>query len=97
MLEIQNFIIDKCDDCFRITRKDVDGDLHTHVKSYKLAQTIISNVCNNKIPLHSSTFVLMSIIRLSVDPIYISKINELLSIRKNKGKKLSYVNFANKR
>lgn len=97
MLEIQNFTIDKCDDCFRITRNDVDGDLHTHVKSYKLAQTIISNVCNNKIPLHSSTFVLMSMIRLSVDPIYISKINELLSIRKNKGKKLSYVNFANKR
>ena len=49
MLEIQNFTIDKCDDCFRITRNDVDGDLHTHIKSYKLAQTIISNVCNKKI------------------------------------------------
>ena len=89
--------MDKCDDCFRITRNDMAGDLHTPVKSYKLAQTIISNVCNKKIPLHSSTFALMSMIRLSIDPIYISKINELLSIRKNKGKKLSYVNFANKR
>ena len=97
MLEIQNFTIDKCDDCFRITRNDVDGDLHTHIKSYKLAQTIISNVCNKKIPLHSSTFVLTSMIRLSDDPIYISKINEVITIRRSKGKKQSYFNYVIKK
>lgn len=92
MLESQNFTINKCDDCFRITRNDVVGDFHTHVKNYKLAQTIISNVCKNKIPLHSSTFVLISMKRLSNDPIYVSKINQLISMRRNKGKKQPYVN-----
>lgn len=97
MLEPKNFTIDKCEDCFRITRNDIDGDLHTHVKSYKLAQTIVSNVCNKKIPLHSRTFVLISMMRLSDDPIYIARINELIAMRRSKGKKQSYVNYAIKK
>lgn len=97
MLEPKNFTIDKCEDCFRITRNDIDGDLHTHVKSYKLAQTIVSNVCNKKIPLHSRTFVLISMMRLSDDPIYIARINELIAMRRRKGKKQSYVNYAIKK
>ena len=31
----KDFRIDKCDDCIRITRTDVQGDLHTHVHSGK--------------------------------------------------------------
>ena len=26
----KDFKIEKCEDCIRITRTDVDGDLHTH-------------------------------------------------------------------
>ena len=88
----KDFKIEKCDDCLRITRLDVMGDLHTHCKSKKLAETIINNVCSEKIPLHSHSRTLVSMKRLSNNKMYIKKIDELLNVRKQKGRKQPYVN-----
>jgi len=88
----KDFKIDACDDCLRITRMDIAGDYHTHIKSRKLAETIISNVCREKISLHSYSRTLESMKRLSNNIEYIKKIDELLSVRKQKGKKQPYVN-----
>lgn len=88
----KDFRIDKCEDCLRITRLDVEGDLHTHVHSRKLAETIISNVCSEKIPLHSHSRTLVSMKRLSNSKQYIEKINELLMVREQKGRKQIYFN-----
>lgn len=88
----KDFRIDKCDDCLRITRTDIDGDLHTHCKSKHLAENIINNVCSEKIPLHSHSRTLESMKRLSNNEKYIQKIEEILDIRKQKGKKQIYHN-----
>ena len=88
----KDFRIDKCEDCIRITRTDVDGDKHTHIHSKKLAKTIINNVCSEKIPLHSHSRTLESMKRLSDNEKYVNKINELLNTRMNKGRKQSYHN-----
>lgn len=88
----KDFRIDKCEDCIRITRIDVSGDKHTHVHSKHLAETIINNVCSEKIPLHSHSRTLVSMKRLSNNKTYIKKIDELLNVRKQKGRKQPYVN-----
>lgn len=92
-----DFRIEQCDDCIRITRTDIEGDLHTHLHSKKLAETIISNVCSEKIPLHSHTRTLESMKRLSNNENYINKINKLLMVRKQKGQKQTYYNPAIKK
>ena len=88
----KDFKIEKCEDCIRITRTDISGDKHTHVKSKHLAETIINNVCNEKIPLHSHSRTLESMKRLSDNEKYIKKIEEILEVRKQKGRKQHYVN-----
>lgn len=93
----KDFRIERCYDCLRITRIDVEGDLHTHVKSKKLAETIISNVCSEKIPLHSHSRTLVSMKRLSNNKQYIKKIDELLMVREQKGRKQTYYNPAIKK
>ena len=88
----KDFSIQKCKDCLRITRIDIDGDKHCHLHSRKLAETIINNVCSNKIPLRSHSRTLECMVRLSNDDLYIKRINELLDHRKQKGCKLKYIN-----
>ena len=86
----KDFKIEKCEDCIRITRTDVDGDLHTHIHSKKLAETIINNVCSEKIPLHSHSRTLESMKRLSDNEKYIKKIEEILELRRNKSHQTYY-------
>ena len=88
----KDFKIEKCDDCIRITRTDISGDLHTHIHSKKLAETIINNVCSEKIPLHSHSRTLESMARLSDNENYINKIEQLLKTRAQKGRKQYYFN-----
>ena len=88
----KDFRIDHCDDCLRITRIDTDSDLHTYVHSCNLAETIINNVCSEKIPLHSHSRTLVSMKRLSNNKDYIEKIDELLNVREQKGRKQDYFN-----
>lgn len=93
----KDFRVDRCDDCLRITRTDIEGDLHTHCKSKRLAETIINNVCSEKIPLHSHSCTLVSMKRLSNNDKYITKIDELLMVREQKGHKQTYYNPAIKK
>jgi len=89
----EDFKIDKLQDgSFRVTRIDIDGDYHTHMKSKRLAKTIIHNVCNGKIPLNSRNYTLISMYRLSNDKKYRKKIQNILDTRKQKGKKDYYYN-----
>lgn len=89
----KDFKIDRLQDgTFRVTRIDIDGDYHTHIKSKQLAKTIIHNVCNGKIPLNSRDYTLISMYRLSDDEKYRDKIQKILDTRKQKGKKDYYYN-----
>lgn len=89
----QDFAIDKLQDgTFRVTRTDIEGDYHTHMKSKQLAKTVIHNVCNGKIPLNSRNYTLISMYRLSNNEEYRDKIQEILDTRKQKGKKDNYCN-----
>ena len=88
----KNFRVDKCEDCLRVTRIDISGDKHTHIKSKHLAETIINNVCSEKIPLHSHSRTLESMKRLSCNEKYIKKIEEILEVRKQKGTQQTYHN-----
>ena len=93
----KDFKIEVCEDCLRITRTDIEGDLHTHCKSKHLAETIINTVCSGKIPLHSHSRTLVSMKRLSDNMVYVAKIDELLMVRKQKGRKQTYYNPAIKK
>ena len=94
----KDFKIERIQDgSFRVTRTDIDGDYHTHMKSKQLAKTVIHNVCYDKIPLNSRDYTLISMYRLSNDEKYRSKIQEILDTRKQKGKKDYYYNPSRKR
>ena len=76
----QDFAIDKLQDgTFRVTRIDIEGDYHTHMKSKQLAKTVIYNVCNGKIPLNTRNYTLISMYRLSNNEEYRDKIQEINS------------------
>lgn len=65
---------------------------HTHLKHFEAAKTAIDLVINKKVPRSTDGYYLTSLIRLSEDELYISKINELLTSREQKGKKEKYYN-----
>ena len=96
-MDENDFKIDRLKDgTFRVTRIDIDGDYHTHMKSRRLAKTVIHNVCYGKIPLNSRDYTLISMYRLSDNEKYRSKIQEILETRKQKGKKNNYYNPSRK-
>ena len=67
-------------------------DGHTHLKHFEAAKTAIDLVIRKKVPKSTDGYYLTSLIRLSEDDYYISKINELLETRRQKGKKDKYYN-----
>lgn len=98
MINREAFKIDRLiDGSFRVTRTDISGDHHSHFKSKQLANKVIINVCNGKIPLNSHNYTLISMYRLSNDEEYRNKIQELLNNRKQKGKKDYYFNPSRKK
>lgn len=96
-MDEKDFKIERIKDgTFRVTRTDIQGDYHTHMKSRRLAKTVIHNVCYGKIPLNSRDYTLISMYRLSDNEKYRSKIQEILETRKQKGKKNNYYNPSRK-
>lgn len=65
---------------------------HTHLKHFEAAKTAIDLVINKKVPKSTDGYYLSSLIRISDDDKYISKINELIESREKKGKKDKYYN-----
>ena len=59
---------------------------HTHLDSFDMAKTIISNVMKHKKPKTSNMYLIKSHIRLSNDPEYIKFIEELIEVKKSKSK-----------
>jgi len=91
-IDQRDFVIYKTIDGYRLTRIDNEEDKHTHLKSKSACNIIIQNVVNKKIPKNVGIYYLTSLIRLSDDENYISKIEELIETRKSKGKKQNYYN-----
>ena len=69
---------------------------HTHLKHFEAAKTAIDLVIRKKIPRSTQGYYLTSLIRLSDDDSYITKIKELIETRAQKGKKDKYYNSRHK-
>ncbi|WP_296644772.1 hypothetical protein [Romboutsia sp. 13368] len=69
---------------------------HTHLKHFKAAKTAIDLVIRKKIPKTTQGYYLTSLIRISDDDSYITKIKELMESRSQKGKKDKYYNSRHK-
>lgn len=68
------------------TSKDSFRDSHTHLHSFSIAKTILSNVKNNKLPKTHDIYLLKSHIRVSNNERYINQIEQLIETRSNKSK-----------
>ena len=64
---------------------------HTHIRSYKIAKTIIDNCINRKRPKTNNIYLLESYIRISNNEKYINEIKELINSKKYKSKE-KYIN-----
>ena len=65
-------------------------DGHTHMKCFKSAKTVIDLVIRKKVPRSTDSYYLTSLIRLSEDLSYITKIEELMRYKKAKIKRKNY-------
>lgn len=65
---------------------------HTHLRNFNAAKKAIDLVLNKKIPKSTNGYYLTSLIRLTNDEDYIEKIEELIEVRVQKGKKDKYYN-----
>lgn len=94
MLKIdrKDFVIDQTSDGYRVKRIDIDGNNHTHLQSLSACNSVISSVMQRKIPRNTSIYILKSLIRLSNDESYINKVQELIDVRMQKGRKQMYFN-----
>ena len=72
-------------------RKDFDGG-HSHLRSFKSCKDAITFVTNKVIPKTCSNYYLTTLKRLSNDKGYIARIDDLIRVRKRKGKKQKYRN-----
>lgn len=61
-------------------------DGHTHLDSFDMAKTVISNVIKRKKPKTKNLYLIRSHARLSDDLAYIRYIDELIDVKKSKGK-----------
>ena len=59
---------------------------HTHMKCFKSAKTVIDLVIRKKVPRSNDLYYLTSLIRLSEDLAYITKINDLIKYKEEKSK-----------
>lgn len=88
---INGYRIESTRNGFRVT-KDDGSDKHTHLQNLNAAKNAVKYVVNKKIPKKTSNYYLTCLIRLSNDDEYINKIQSLIDVRKNKGKKQFYFN-----
>lgn len=65
---------------------------HTHFKSFNKAKSCIDLALRFKVPSSESIRFLNSLCRISMDRDYISKLEELINTKKQKGKKQNYYN-----
>lgn len=68
------------------------NESHTHVRTLNTAKRIIYCTGHKIIPKTFPEYLLYSLIRVSDDPSYCDRVEELIEVRRQKGKKLKYVN-----
>lgn len=79
------YIIKKvCNDFLIINTNKEFRHGHTHVKSFKMAKTIIDNCIRKRIPKTSSLYLLDSHVRLSNDKKYITIIKGIIKSKNRK-------------
>jgi hypothetical protein len=76
------------------TMKEWEGG-HTHLSSFDMAKTIISNVIQRKKPKTSNVYLMRSHIRISADEKYNEHIEHLIEIKRDKAKQ-NYYNRSSK-
>lgn len=67
------------------TRKEWEEG-HTHLDSFDMAKTVISNVIKHKKPKTKNLYLIRSHARLSDDPSYVRFIEQLILTKKSKGR-----------
>lgn len=72
------------------TNKEWEGG-HTHLKSFDMAKTIISNVTQRKKPKTSNVYLMRSHMRVSDDAKYIEYIEQLIITKREKTKQEYYM------
>ena len=88
-----SFIIFLAGDNIVVYNKEKDFECgHSHLKSIKAGKDAITLVMAGKIPKNCRNYYLITLQRLSTDGDYIRRIQELIDVRKQKGKTLSYRN-----
>jgi hypothetical protein len=75
---------------YNTTKQFEEG--HTHLRNKSSALAAINFVLLEKIPRRSSNYYLISLIRISDNPEYVAKVNQLIDTRRSKGKKQDYYN-----
>ena len=65
-------------------------DGHTHLRCFESAKTAIDLVIRRKVPRSTDLYYLTSLIRLSGDHVYISKIKELIKYRQEQINRQNY-------
>lgn len=68
---------------------------HSHLKSYKRAKEVVRHSINKHFPLHWSNYFIHTMIRLTEDEVFKSRLEELRTTRKAKGRKKNYRNINN--
>lgn len=71
------------------TKKEWEGG-HTHLKSFDMAKTIISNVTQRKKPKTNNVYLMRSHIRVSNDIGYSKYIEELIQTKRDKSRQEYY-------
>ena len=89
MEKYRGYRIEQTENGFRITLDD-GSDRHTHIKSKGFCHKLIDYVVDKKVPTRVSNYVLESCKRLSTDKHYITKIDELLEVKRSKTKQFYY-------
>jgi len=90
----KGFAIMRCDDSLKVASIK-DPKRHTHMHSLHACRKLINDMLVEKIPLKRSTYYLISLSRLTENPEYREKLNRIVNVRKQKGKKQSYHNKNN--
>ena len=93
ILQKKGFYIIKAGNSYIVVNSNKEFEKgHTHLRSYKSAVACIDFVLKGKIPKRCDFYYLTSLIRVSNDDDYIKRIEELIRVRKEKGRKASYYN-----
>jgi len=69
------------------------NESHTHVRTFTTAKKIIYCTINKIVPKTFPEYLLYSLIRVSDDDHYAEQVESLIEVRRQKGKKLRYVNW----